>query len=123
PAGLAQPPTFVLLYRSATDAFGRSVSMRCPHYLPDTGGCGIWTHRHSVCATWFCKHVRGGVGHRFWTALRGLLEAVERSLVAHCVLALDPGEDALRRFAAPAQAGADARLSGFDLDGVSDPAT
>jgi hypothetical protein len=91
PAGLEQPPAYGLLHRSAAGAFGRSVAMRCPHYRPDTGTCGIWRYRQSACSTWFCKYVRGAVGHRFWTALRHLLEAVERSLVAHCVLELNPG--------------------------------
>ena len=70
PAGLEQPPAHGLLYQSAPDAFGRTLSMRCLHYRSETGTCGIWRHRPSVCTTWFCKYVRGAVGLRFWTALR-----------------------------------------------------
>ncbi|HEX9818934.1 MAG TPA: hypothetical protein VGD07_04900 [Methylomirabilota bacterium] len=120
PAGLAQPPAYGLLYRNAADAFGRSVAMRCPHYRPDTGTCGIWRHRQSACTTWFCKYVRGTVGHRFWTALRHLLEAVERSLVAHCVLQLNPGVGALERIVVPPDRDTGPRLSAADLDGVPD---
>jgi hypothetical protein len=122
PAGLDQPAAFVLLYRNAADAFGRSVSMRCPHYASETGTCGIWRHRQSVCTTWFCKHVRGAVGQRFWASLRHLLEAVERSLVAHCVLTLDPGTEAIQQLIVPPDRRASSLLSAADLDGVSDPA-
>jgi hypothetical protein len=118
PAGLAQPAAYGLLYESAPEAFGRSVSMRCPHYLTESGRCGIWRHRQSRCTTWFCKHVRGAVGYRFWTALRHLLEAVERSLVAHCVLQLDPGAEAIERLVVSPDAGR--RLSAADIDGVAD---
>lgn len=120
PAGLAQPPVYGLRYRSAADAFGRSVALRCPHYLADTGTCGIWRHREAACATWFCKYDRGAVGLRFWTALRRLLESIERSLVAHCVLALDPGVGAIERLVASPRPDADPRLSATDLDEVAD---
>ena len=122
PAGLEQPRAFNVLYRKGPEAFGRSVSMRCPHYGPDTGTCGIWRHRQSACTTWFCKFVRGAIGHRFWTALRHLLETVERSLAAHCVLALNPGAEAIRRLVVPPVADADRCLTAADLDGVPDPA-
>lgn len=121
PAGLAQPAVYGLLYGSAPEAFGRTVSMRCPHYLTDSGRCGIWRHRQSTCTTWFCKHVRGAVGYRFWTTLRHLLEAVERSLVAHCVLQLDPGAEAIERLVVSPDAGP--RLSASDLDGMADAAS
>ncbi|HUR34476.1 MAG TPA: hypothetical protein VM032_11825 [Vicinamibacterales bacterium] len=97
PLGLEKPPTFVALYGlAASEVFGRAVDLRCPHYLTDTGGCGVWKHRMSVCATWFCKHDRGEVGMNGWTAVRHLLEAIERALAVHCVRELAPGAEALR---------------------------
>jgi Fe-S-cluster containining protein len=36
--------------------FGRDETCRCP-FLLEEGRCGIWKHRYSVCATWFCQHV------------------------------------------------------------------
>jgi len=97
PLGLDAPPAFTLLYGAGGAAtFGRAVDLRCPHYLTDSGGCGIWAHRQSVCATWFCKYDRGEVGQRFWAALRHLLDALERALVVHCVRTLEPGVAALR---------------------------
>lgn len=101
PLGLAQPPTFALLYRHTREAaFGRSPSMRCPHYDPDGGRCGIWKHRPSVCTTWFCKHERGAVGRRFWMSVHQLLTEVETRLSRWCVLELDPGDEAIERLMA-----------------------
>ena len=98
PLGMDPPPSYLLTYeRSAADLFGRAPGLRCPHYLADSGGCGIWPHRMSVCATWFCKHDRGRRGLDFWSAVRDLLGAVERALAVHCVQALAPSAEAARR--------------------------
>ena len=60
PLGLAAPPAHAILYRAGGEhVFGRSPALRCPHYVVDEGTCGIWRHREAVCATWFCRHVRG----------------------------------------------------------------
>jgi len=121
PLGLDQPPTFQILYENtAPNSFGRSPSLRCPHYLEDEGGrCGVWKHRASVCATWFCKHVRGATGLRFWQSLHQLLSGVERALSRWCVLQLDIGADALRRLfpvpTTPGQLGAAQRRTLDDL--------
>jgi hypothetical protein len=112
PLGLDQPATFQILYENtATNAFGRSPGLRCPHYLEDEGGhCGVWKHRASVCATWFCKYERGATGLSFWQGLHQLLSSVERALSQWCVLELEIDADALRRLfpipATPGQAGA-----------------
>jgi hypothetical protein len=120
PFGIGRSATFDLLYvTSATSWFGRARSMRCPHYIDEVGGqCGVWRHRAAVCATWFCKHRRGAVGHRFWQALHRLLSAVERELSLWCALELGVSSHAFRRFlnerkGAPSPGPA-------DLDGVSD---
>lgn len=100
PLGLGRPATWGMLYQHATevDAFGRTLSLRCPHYLEEEGGiCGIWRHRYSVCATWFCKHVRGQVGAEFWRAVLQLLTAIEHDLTRWTLLELDIGADALRQ--------------------------
>ncbi len=99
PLGLGQPPSLALLYeKTAANSFGRSRSLRCPHYLEEEGGrCGVWKYRASVCATWFCKYVRGATGMNFWQALHRLLSGVERNLSRWCVLQLDPGTEALER--------------------------
>jgi hypothetical protein len=92
PLGLQAEPQFALIYKHAgSDAFGRSPGMRCPHYLPADGGCGIWRHRNAVCATWFCKHERGAVGKRFWDALRQLLTLAERHLALWAAAELGEG--------------------------------
>lgn len=65
--------------------FGRSTELRCPHYLPDSGGCAIWATRNAVCSTWFCQHERGAVSQRFWHAVRDLLMAAEERLAYRCL--------------------------------------
>lgn len=124
PIGLAQPPNFEVLYGfSSATLFGQSRTLRCPHYLADEGGrCGVWKHRASVCATWYCKYVRGQVGHEFWTTLHQLLSTVEKTLSHWCVLELDIETDALRHlFPRPAPSGRTGRLDPRALDGAADP--
>lgn len=97
PLGLQQPPVYTLLYVNSSEAFGRSRTLRCPHYVEEGNLCGIWRNRESTCATWFCKHVRGELGYKFWRdSLYHLLRAVETDLARWCVLELQLGEDALR---------------------------
>lgn len=95
PLGLAGPGWFWLLYDAVPDAFGRADRMRCPFFEAATGRCGVWRHRESTCATWFCKYRRGAVGLASWDALRRLLTHLERSLDLRCALALDLGADGL----------------------------
>lgn len=103
PFGLGMNATYALLYSNqGSDVFGRSESLRCPHLLDD-GRCGIWQHRNSVCSTYFCKFVRGAVGHQFWFAMRGLLAAIERDLARWCLLELDLGVKALQALVATFQ--------------------
>jgi len=121
PLGLSRPPVYGLLYRSARGAFGRSKALHCPHHLAG-GYCGIWEHRSSICATWFCKHDRGAVGKGFWTSLNALLGAVETGLARWCML--ESGLDArtLARLAVAADGPAAARpLDHHDIDGSVDP--
>ncbi len=100
PLGLARPPAWELVYRHGVvrsdSAFGRTRSLRCPHFLPD-GRCGIWRHREGVCTTWFCRHDRGAVGFAFWEALGAFLNVLERALSYDAVLALGLDGEALRR--------------------------
>jgi hypothetical protein len=95
--GIGRDAAYDLLYVTrGRSLFGRARSMRCPHYLDEGGGqCGIWRHRAAVCATWFCKYVRGAVGQRFWQALHRLLSAVEGDLSMWCArqLGVDAGAD------------------------------
>lgn len=95
PLGLEVPPVYNALYRHIDPAFGQTRAMRCPHYLSETGLCGVWRHRESTCATWYCKHERGAVGKAFWDRLRQLLKTAEESLARWCVLELDLGAAAM----------------------------
>ena len=125
PLGFGQPPSFQVLYGHSRDSlFGRSKTLRCPHYLADEGGrCGVWKHRASICATWYCKYVRGQVGLNFWMAMHQLLLAVEKSLTRWCVLELDVGAEALKQlFPATASPGSNDRIDARALDGIADPA-
>lgn len=97
PLGLGMPPAFSFLYAgTAAQTFGLSKTLRCPHYLAEQGGrCGVWKYRSAICATWYCKHVRGAVSAKFWKSLHQLLSAVEQSLSHWCVYELDVGVEAL----------------------------
>ncbi len=123
PLGLTSDPVHALLYRQGREAtFGKSRTLRCPHYLEESGHCGVWKHRESTCATWFCKHVRGAVGMRFWHAVQQLLRAVEESLAQWCVSELDVGIQALRLlFPTLQQRDANRTLDADQLDGTVDP--
>jgi len=89
PLGLGPSPSYSALYeRAAEEAFGRSKALLCPHYVPELNHCGIWRHRNAVCATYFCKLVRGRVASRFWKSLQRTLELAERGLAKWCLLEL-----------------------------------
>jgi hypothetical protein len=121
PLGLGTPATYTLLYASGTDGFGASHALRCPHHLDD-GGCGIWTHRMSVCATWFCKYSRGAVGSRFWRALQVLLAGVEHDLARWCLLEAGLDTGPLGRLFPPPEPRTPSRtIDRFQLDGRADP--
>jgi len=118
PLGIAQPPVYSLLYRNSEHFFGRSQSLRCPHYTEDGGRCGIWENRNAICVTWFCKHVRGDLGQTFWRgSLLEFLWAVERDLARWCVLELDMTGEVLRHLVATADWKSEHQIvSGESLD-------
>lgn len=126
PLGLGMPPTFGLLYsRTGPQTFGLSKTLRCPHYLVEEGGrCGVWKHRAAVCATWYCKYVRGAVSAKFWKLLHQLLSTVEESLSRWCIYELDVGVEALGLLF-PIQSFPDQnrQLDGLALDGKFDRTT
>jgi hypothetical protein len=124
PLGLAQPPVHQLLYSSGgLQGFGRAKVLRCPHYRADAGGaCGIWRHRNGICSTWFCKHVRGATGQRFWHSIEQLLTVVERELSRWCLLEIGVDAEVLARLL---PRGSDrgagrASLDAAALDGTAD---
>lgn len=122
PLGVGQSRAFETLYYAGSHGFGRAESMRCPHYLEEAGGrCGIWRHRNSVCATWFCKFERGAVGENFWNRVRNLLLAVERALSVWCVLESDLEPACLAELFEPdRRPNKKEPLNAFDLDGIAD---
>jgi hypothetical protein len=88
PLQVGVPPSYRMFYDAAASwGFGRTPVLRCPH-LTDAGSCGIWEHRNGVCATWFCKYVRGATGGVFWDAVNHLLRAIENDLTVWCSLEL-----------------------------------
>jgi hypothetical protein len=88
PLGLGRTLGFSLHYRHHPERFGQSEALRCPHYIEEGGLCGVWKHRESTCATWFCKYERGVVAVRFWESLRTLLQAVDHELSYWCATKL-----------------------------------
>jgi hypothetical protein len=101
PLGAYPPPSYRAAYTGNTEGFGQNLSLRCPYFLEEGGLCGIWKHRNSRCATWFCKFKRGSVGVIFWKYMDQLLSAVERSLSSWCVLQLNIGAAALEQLFPP----------------------
>jgi len=126
PLGLHRTPVYSLLYRSSPGSFGHAKSMRCPHYLEEGGRCGVWRHRESTCATWFCKYERGSKGRTFWQRLHDTLGVAEDALRTHCLLELGLEMRALSDLFQPhALTRVVARNSGLsatDVDGEIDPA-
>ena len=122
PIGLMQSPTYAVLYDKSQRSFGKSHSLKCPHYIIDGGRCGVWRHRESTCATWFCKHVRGNTGYAFWREeLHALLEVVEIGLARWCALEVLGDDGALKHTMASRSWKAEAEaLSGDALDGQAD---
>ena len=92
PLGLGLGHTDVRRLVGSQHLFGRSAELRCPHYLPDSGGCAIWATRNAVCSTWFCQHERGAVSQRFWQAVRDLLMAAAERLAYRCLAELLPAD-------------------------------
>lgn len=78
---------FGLLYKNVPNVFGRAPALRC-QFLSPTGGCGIWNHRPAVCATWYCKYVRGETGFRFWKLTDKLFQTIEHDLSLWCLAEL-----------------------------------
>ena len=124
PLGLGRTRAFNLLYKTGgSQVFGQSRALRCPHYLHDEGGlCGVWRHRESTCATWFCKHVRGTVGRTFWVHLYQLLHAADHTLAGWALLELGVDLSTLARLYEPERVMRPVHLTGRDVDGTADPA-
>src|SRR5215467_5791722 len=123
PLGIGQSAAFKLIYENSDPAFGRSLTLRCPHYLADAGRCGIWSHRPGICVSWFCKHVRGNVGRAFWRdSMEKFLIEVESSLGAWCVLELDIGSEALRELYRPGGDVQQGSLTAAQLENRPNPA-
>lgn len=78
----------------AAGRFGQSKEHRCPYYLDD-GRCGVWDQRPSLCSTYHCRFVRGGVGADFARMLQKVLDTAETALARWCLLDLDVGDEAL----------------------------
>lgn len=124
PLGLTVDAPFTVFYQAGGGGtFGKSRTLRCPHYLEEGGRCGIWRHREATCITWFCKHVRGARGERFWYTLKQFLSSVEESLARWCVYHLEVGSEALRLLFAPRPSPeGNLTLESEQLDGTVDPA-
>jgi len=121
PLGVDSPPGFSAIYSNADNAFGQAKALLCPHFVEDGGLCAIWNNRNSVCATWFCKFVRGETGWRFWNALQRTLDTVERQLAKWCIGEIGLGEETMRRLMnAPAWRDSPEPLSARALDGGDD---
>jgi hypothetical protein len=125
PLGLLPPAVDRVLYRfGSARGFGQARAMRCQHYVEEGGLCGIWRHRNGICATWFCKHVRGEAAWIFWERVKDLLSAIEDDLARWCLLELGIGQAALARLFPPSRERAAPQsfdLTLADIEHRSDP--
>jgi len=122
PFGLDQSRVFQLLYEHSSAAFGRNRALQSPHFLEETGACGIWRYRESICATWFCKHERGAAGQRLWREfVHPLLGYVEHDLSRWCLLKLEMDEEVLSSLLSPSLENSGGSIQGEDLDGKVKP--
>ena len=82
PERIAPPRKKTLLATMAADSgfFGRSYAIVCPYLDGEKGLCTVWRHRESVCSTYYCKYVHGGIGFAFWRSLKEYLGYVEIGL-------------------------------------------
>lgn len=124
PLGLGRARSFLLLYDDGGDlVFGRAKGLRCPHYIDEQGGiCGVWKHRESTCATWFCKHVRGGSGHDTWRAIQRALRIAERDVAWWCIRELGLEIATVQALLAKTSRHQKSKVAASDIDGVRDPA-
>ena len=91
PYGISAPGKYSFLYGNSREFFGRSLSMRCPYFMEgEAGSCSIWKYRESVCSTYFCKHVSGAAGRKFWSRLKTYLAISETQLTRFATLDLYP---------------------------------
>jgi hypothetical protein len=86
PLGVDTSPSFRLMLEKSNNAIGRSLKLRCPHFVEETQGCGIYNNRNHLCSTWWCKHERGLIGYSFWQVLKRFLKALESDLANWCLL-------------------------------------
>jgi hypothetical protein len=104
PLGVFPPALPSSSQEITAETFGRAADQRCPHYLADSGHCGIWKFRNAVCSTWFCKHDRGAIGSQFWEVTDRFLREVETELAAWCALELGVSRHALAELARDGEA-------------------
>jgi hypothetical protein len=91
PMGVNAPAKYNLLYKNSREFFGRAPSMRCPYYMDEGGGlCSVWRYREAVCSTYFCKHVAGADGKKFWMSVKSYLAQVEMQLTRFALFKLYP---------------------------------
>lgn len=124
PLGVGRPRSYLLVYDDGgSSLFGRSREMRCPHYLDEGGGrCGIWRHRESTCATFFCKFNRARTGATFWRSAQRVLAMIERELAWRCVAELGLDIGALEALLVDREiASRDRAVEASDLDGGESP--
>ena len=123
PLKLQKPPVYNIIY-DKNPFMGSALRLRCPYYVEEVlnGACGIWQHRNAACTTWFCKHVRGNVGHSFWRdALEPFFKFLEDALGFWCLTRLSLPEENLERLLKMSNYTSDSRFTPEILDETVDP--
>jgi Fe-S-cluster containining protein len=78
PLGLFPSPEHEQKIAKAGDkGFGQRADLLCPFFDSISSGCSIWKNRPGVCATYFCKSIKGSDGLAFWKDLEDYLNFFE----------------------------------------------
>ncbi|MEE9383562.1 MAG: hypothetical protein V3V08_09135 [Nannocystaceae bacterium] len=64
----------------AENRYGNDPSIACPMFDGQTGRCGVYKYRNSVCATFFCANDHGEPGSIFWDKLQNFMGNIELTL-------------------------------------------
>lgn len=91
PHYLSRPRKTSLILQHYSAGFGRAQSLRCPYFDLENPerSCTIWSHRETICMTYYCKYVGGQRGFDFWIALKNYLGFAQRRLVKAAAVAVD----------------------------------
>lgn len=87
------------LRQNVTKDFGKDSRVLCRFLEVESGRCGMYLYRNSVCSTFFCHNDHGEEGRNFWERLQYLAGQIESALAQWAMEELGlASPDYFRRF-------------------------